>query len=92
MIQASDTFLLCLSVAIPLLGIASVVTARLCEHGASQTVAQGFFLFSLLVVGATTLIAIAMGTGLGVLFGATLCLMAIGATLDLRQNPAFSTV
>jgi hypothetical protein len=71
-------------------GIASVVASRLCESRRFQTATQTLFFVVLLAMGLTTVSALAVGTGLGLFCGAMLSVMTVGATLDLRSQPASS--
>ena len=67
-------------------GLASMVTARLAEGSPKQSRYQVLFVVSLLTVAASTLIAMTLSNELFLACGATLSIMAVGATLDLRAR------
>lgn len=78
--------------AIQLAGAASVIHTRRNERSRSSGSAQKWFFILLLAVGLATMIGIHTGHSTWLSGAATLGLMAIGATVDLRterRNPAF---
>jgi hypothetical protein len=69
---------------IQVVGLSSVIFARLSEHSWAQAGCQRFFFVCLLCVGVATVLAAKWGSGCWLSCGATLSLMSVGATLDLR--------
>jgi hypothetical protein len=67
-------------------GVTSMVIARLTERSWARALCQRCFFFCLLAVGFVTLVAIRSPDGNWLPYGATLGLMAIGATVDLRTE------
>jgi hypothetical protein len=77
---------------IQLAGAASVIHTRRNERSRSSGSAQKWFFVLLLAVGLATMIGIHTGHSTWLSGAATLGLMAIGATVDLRterRDPAF---
>ena len=73
-------------VVVQVLGLASVVLARLTENSAFQALCQRLFVACLLVVGAMTVLAFQSGSGGWFSCAATLPVMALGATLDMKRS------
>lgn len=73
-------------VVVQALGLVSVALARLTENSASQALCQRLFMACLLVVGGMTVLAFQCGTGGWFTCAATLPVMALGATLDLKRS------
>jgi fatty acid desaturase len=77
---------------IQLAGAASVIHTRLNEHSRASGSARKWFFILLFAVGLATMIGIHTGHSTWLPGAATLGLMAIGATVDLRterRGPAF---
>lgn len=68
------------------LGVFSVVFARLCERSQAQNCCQRLFFVSAILLGAGTLFALALGSGWWISSGTTLSLMGLGATLDFSKE------
>jgi hypothetical protein len=75
-----------LLVAVQLLGITSAWMARLSEGSAFQTVTQRVFFTTLLLVGAATVVALAVGPGAWVACSATLAVMVVMAICDFGTS------
>ena len=73
-------------VVVQVLGLASVVLARLTENSAFQALCQRLFVACLLVVGGVTVLAFQSGSGGWFSCAATLPVMALGATLDMKRS------
>jgi hypothetical protein len=80
--MVNDAIVVCLALSVPLIGVVSVVLARLAQRRGGHSL----FLAGLVLVGLATVPAIQAGNGLALVCGSTLSLMAIGATLDLRGS------
>lgn len=74
----------CAVMAIQVLGIVAMVSARISEQTSVRAFFQFAFLGMLLAIGGGALAALAIGSEYGLSFGITLSIMAVGATLDLR--------
>jgi hypothetical protein len=72
------------------LGLGSAWLARRSEGSPEQTFSQGFFVVSLLLVGAATIAAMGLGPGAWLASGTTFSVMVVTATCDLRRNTAAS--
>jgi hypothetical protein len=90
MLTLHGLFLFVLIVAIQCVGIFSVVVARLSERSWAQAISQYAFFASLSLVGIATIAYLYLGSSNWLPCAATLGVMAVGATLDLR--PAQRTV
>ncbi len=88
MMDASDSTVIWLVLLSQAIGMTSVGLARLSERSshALESAAQVFFLLSLLAVGVTTLVTLSSGSGAWLITGATLPIMVVGATIDLRSQ------
>ena len=87
----SEVLAIAAIIAIQLSGVASVVATRLAERSLGTCSAQKWFFVLLGAVGLSTMITLRAGHGIWLSGAATLCLMAIGATVDFRserRNPA----
>lgn len=72
-------------ISVHLLGIASVAAARLSENTATQAGYQFLFYVCLITVGLASLASIHVGDSSGLWCAATLPIMTVGATLDLKR-------
>ena len=79
-------------VAIQIVGIASVVAARLAERSYLRGVCQRSFFFCLLAVGLATVVAIQLDGISWLSCAATLGVMSVGATLDFESSGAVEGV
>ena len=68
-------------------GVLSAAAARLGEGSPCQAVSQGVFLVALPLVGAATVVALMVGPGIWVACTASLAVMVLTATCDLRAKP-----
>jgi hypothetical protein len=75
-----------LLIAVQFLGVLSAATARLTEGSSCQAVGQWAFLAALPLVGAATCIALTVGPGVWVACAASLAIMVLVATCDVRVN------
>lgn len=75
-------------IAVMVLGVCSTIAARLAEGTREQSRCQVVFVVCLLLVAVSTLVAMTISNELFLACGATLSLMAVGATLDLRSRPS----
>lgn len=77
------------TLALQLVGLASVVIARLpCQCPLKSTVCRGLFLACLLTLAVATMAAIHAGSGVWAWCGTTFSLMAVGVSVDLRSSMA----
>jgi cadmium resistance protein CadD (predicted permease) len=72
---------------VQMLGLASVLFARLPRRTKSHEYARGIYLGCLVVLGLATMVAIGSGSGYWAWCGTTFSLMAVGGTFD--QGPSF---
>ena len=79
-----------MAVVVQLVGLVSMAAARVTERSVAQVFCQQVFCACLLVVGATTVLAVASGVSCWLMCASTLSLMAVGATLDLHRTPQCS--
>jgi hypothetical protein len=85
MLDFTDPVMFWSMVALQLVGLASVVLARLrCQCPFKSTVCRVLFFGCLLGVAVATMFAIQAGSGSWAWSGTTFSLMAVGATLDMR--------
>ncbi len=82
----NDSVIVCVSVVVQIAGIASVVIARISECSARKSSYQMFFLATLLLVGMFSALMIGAGSDCSVFCAATLPVMVVGATLDMRST------
>jgi hypothetical protein len=80
------------AIAIQMIGLVSVVAARMWPQSPGQTWCQCFFFLSLAGVGGATMFALASGSGSWVSSAAILSLMSVGATLDLRRTSEVAAI
>jgi len=73
-------------IALQLLGLGSMLAARLSEGCRLQKSCQRLFLFTLVQVGWATIVVYASGNIWWPSFAVTLSLMIVGATLDLSSD------
>ena len=92
MLTPLETLVYWAAIAVQMIGLASVVAARMWPQSPAQTRCQWFFFISLAGVGLATMLALACGSGLWVSCAATLSLMSVGATLDLRRPGEVATI
>lgn len=83
---SNETLVFAVAAFAQLLGVSSVVLARLSEKSAAQAVCQLAFLLCLALVGGIGVVATSIGLGCGLVCATTLPLMAVGATLDLGRT------
>jgi hypothetical protein len=79
-----STTALWLLVAAQCFGVVSAAAARLSEGSAFQVASQWIFLAALPLVGAATVVALMVGPGVWVACAASLAVMVLTATCDLR--------
>ena len=74
-----------------LVGILSIVVARVWEHNGGGRLVRGLICVSLTAMAVVTFWAFVTGESLGFSFAATLGVMLVGATIDLSRQvaPAF---
>ena len=82
----SDAVIVCVSVIVQIAGVASMVIARISEYSARKCHYQLFFLATLLLVGMFSALMIGAGSDCSVFCAATLPVMVVGATLDMRST------
>ncbi|MCE5269016.1 MAG: hypothetical protein LLG00_14160 [Planctomycetaceae bacterium] len=81
-----------LLVALQAFGVLSACAARLSEGSACQALLRCIFLGALPLEGAATCVALAIGPGIWVACAASLAIMIITATWDLRVSPDVATL
>lgn len=87
MLEFTDPVLFWGTIALQLVGLASVVLARLrCRCPLKSTCCRMLFFGCLLGVAVATMFAIQAGSGSWAWCGTTFSLMAVGATFDLRST------
>ena len=77
--------LLWATTAIQILGLASIVLARVGEGCRGQARCQRLFIGCLALVGVTTMVTLGLHSGCWPFCGATLSMMVLGATLDFGR-------
>ncbi len=82
----SNAVIVCVSVLVQIAGIASMVIARVSECSAKKCRYQTFFFATLLLVGIFSALMIGTGNDCSVFCAATLPVMVVGATLDMRST------
>ena len=82
MIGMFDLSVFACAVLVQLLGLASVLFARLSERSRAQNYSQRCFFGCLCLVGCAALGAVLLGNGYWLSCGTTLALMAVGVTFD----------
>jgi hypothetical protein len=80
-----------LLIATQLLGVLSACLARLSEGSCCQTVGQCMFVGVLTLMGAATMVALAIGPGCWVACSATLSVMILTVTCDFRGSREAAT-
>ena len=73
-------------IVIQLIGLMSVVTARLAERCNGRKCCHILFCCCLVLVGAASVLALQLGIGYSLCCGTTLAMMGIGGTIDLRRD------
>ena len=87
MLEFMDPMLFWSTLALQLVGLASVVLARLpCQCPLKSTCCRALFFSCLLGVAVATMFAIQANSGSWAWCGTTFSLMAVGATLDMRST------
>lgn len=87
MLESMDPLLFWCTLALQLVGLASVVIARLpCRCPLKSTACRVLFLACLLSLAIATMAAIHMGNGVWAWCGTTFSLMAVGVSVDLRSS------
>jgi hypothetical protein len=84
--EATNGIFLASGYAIQLLGLATVILARLVPAGTLQRRAQVAFVGTLVVTGAATMLAVSIGSEHWHSLGVTLSIMLIGAVVDLNRG------
>jgi hypothetical protein len=80
-----------LLIAAQLLGVISACIARLSEGSPRQALSQGTFFGALSLMGAATIVALAVGPGCWVACSASLALMVLTVTCDFRGSREAAT-
>lgn len=80
-----------LLLAAQLLGVFSACLARLTEGSSCQAIGQCLFVGALSLVGAATMVALAIGPGCWIACSATLSLMILTVTCDFRGSREAAT-
>ena len=86
MLGTTDSAVVWIGFLAQLIGIGSVIVARLLERSSREIAAQAVFLVALLIVGAATAVTLDGGSGPWLVTGATLPIMVVGATIDLSAR------
>ena len=81
-----DTVIVWVSVLVQIAGITSMVIARISECSTRKCRYQTFFFATLLLVGIFSALMIGAGSNCSVFCAATLPVMVVGATLDMRPS------
>ncbi|HJN11423.1 MAG TPA: hypothetical protein QF564_22265 [Pirellulaceae bacterium] len=87
----NEAVIVCVSVLVQIAGIASMVIARISECSAKKCGYQTFFFATLLLVGVFSALMIRAGSDCSVFCAATLPVMVVGATLDMRSSSPDTT-
>ncbi len=82
----NEVVIVCVSVLVQIAGIASMVIARISDCSANKCRYQSFFFVTLLLVGIFSALMIGAGSNCSVFCAATLPVMVVGATLDMRPT------
>jgi len=80
-----------LLVAAQILGVLSAFAARFSEGSPRQAISQAMFLGALPLMGAATLLALAVGPGCWLGCAATLAIMVLTVTCDFRRGRESAT-
>ena len=89
MLEIRDPMLFWGTIAVQLIGLASVVIARIpCQCPLKANVCRGLFLACLTGLAIATMAAIQMESVAWSWYGTTFSLMAVGVSLDLRSSVA----
>jgi cell division protein FtsW (lipid II flippase) len=86
MLPASEMTLICFYASVQVLGLMSLICARLTGECWQHRLSRGAFLSCLVAVGLATMLAVGSNSGWWVSCGATLSLMSVGGTLDLGRT------
>lgn len=86
MVITEELVLMSVSIVVQVAGLTSMAVARVCERRRRREGYQGFFLLCLLLVGVFAAILISSDSDYKLACAATLPLMVLGATLDLRGS------
>jgi hypothetical protein len=78
-----DPFVFWAAAVVQVLGLASVLLARLPQSSKTQDYCRGVFVGSLVVLGLATMVAIGSGSGYWAWCGTTFSLMCVGGTFDV---------
>lgn len=82
----NDAVIVCVSVLVQIAGVTSMVIARISECSAKRCRYQTFFFATLLLVGIFSALMIEVGSNCSLFCAATLPVMVVGATLDMRPT------
>ena len=82
----SQAIVVCVTVLVQIAGIVSMAIARISECSARKCRYQAFFFASLLLVGVFSALMIGSSSNCSVFCAATLPVMVVGATLDMRST------
>ena len=89
MLESMDPLLFWGTLALQLIGLASVVIARLpCRCPLKSTACRVLFVGCLLIMAVATMAAVQSHSGLWAWCGTTFSLMAVGVSVDLRSSMA----
>ena len=86
MIWIDHPFVFWFMAAVPIVGLLSLALTRVGEHTTASLPCRCVFFACLLLVGLATMLSVASGLGHWTIGGATLSLMVVGSTLDLRTD------
>jgi hypothetical protein len=86
MLSVDKPEIACALIVIQLLGLSSAWLARICEAAAYRQLVQSVFLGCLVLVAASTMVALGLGPCGWVASGATLSLMVLTVTCDFSRN------
>jgi len=82
----NEAILVCVTVLVQIAGIASMAIARISECSAQRCRYQAFFFASLFLVGVFSALMIGSRSDCSVFCAATLPVMVVGATFDMRTT------
>jgi hypothetical protein len=86
MVMTEELLLMGVAIVVQVAGLTSMAVARVCERRRRREGYQAFFLVCLLLVGFFTAMLISADSDYKLACAATLPLMVLGATLDMRSS------